>query len=149
MIKLSASMSKKVPLPDVEYSSHSCTAGMEVEMSDSSTSRQLAEKLQRIYALLEECVDEQLEGERQEEPARLPSRARRSLEARIPENNGRPATDAQIRAMRAIARDRGISTQEFDDQLEREFGVRSPSGLTLSQASRVIDRLKSRKEARA
>ena len=30
MIKLNASVSKKVPLPDVEYSSRSCSAGAEV-----------------------------------------------------------------------------------------------------------------------
>jgi hypothetical protein len=46
MIKLSASVSKKVPVPDVEFSSDSYSAGLDVEMSsDASTEDRSSESL--------------------------------------------------------------------------------------------------------
>jgi hypothetical protein len=60
MIKLSASLSKKVPMPDVEFSSQSYGAAMEIEVSDSADSQEITQKLQSIYGLLEKSIDQQI-----------------------------------------------------------------------------------------
>ena len=51
------------------------------------------------------------------------------------------ASPAQVRALYAIARERGISEAFFEDQVLKEFGSK-PAELTRRQASGLIDRLK-------
>ena len=63
MIKLTAHVSKKVPLPGVEYSSRSFSAGIEVEVADGVDVSQLRGRLQVLYGLLESSVDEQIAAE--------------------------------------------------------------------------------------
>ena len=45
MIRLSAGLSKKLPLQGVEFSSQSASAGIEVELADGASSEQIREKL--------------------------------------------------------------------------------------------------------
>ena len=52
----------------------------------------------------------------------------------------RQATEAQVRAIRVIASKAGV---QLASELESRFGVRTPSQLSLSQASQLIDELKS------
>jgi len=51
----------------------------------------------------------------------------------------RAATEAQVRAIRAIASKARIS---LASELEQSFGVQSPNQLTVAQASQLIDSLK-------
>lgn len=94
MIKLNASVSKKVPLPDVEYSSRSCSAGAEVEVSSGANAEELKEKLRALYLLLDQAVDEQLQGNREPtQQKKLPKETRQALSKRTEGNgNGRKAT---------------------------------------------------------
>ena len=55
---------------------------------------------------------------------------------------GRKATQAQVRAIYAIANDRGYSKGDLKEMLARNYGTGHPSGLSLSDASSVIDTLK-------
>ena len=57
MIKIVASMSKKVPIPCLDYSSQSFMAGLEVEVSDGATAEQIKERIHEVYALLESSID--------------------------------------------------------------------------------------------
>jgi hypothetical protein len=52
----------------------------------------------------------------------------------------RPATASQVRALGAIAERQGI---ELGDKLHARFGVRNPAELTITEASGLIDELKS------
>jgi hypothetical protein len=60
--------------------------------------------------------------------------------AAVPNSRPRQATEAQIRAVRAIASKAGV---QLASELEARFGVGTPSQLSLSQASQLIDDLKS------
>lgn len=143
MIKLSASVSKKLPMPDVEYSSRSCSASIEVEVTEGTNPTALQEKLKKLYGLLELAVDKQLSA-----PRNVPDRKQRSPFSGSNGGNGRSATEAQVRAILAIAADKGISESELRRGLEREYGVQQPDKLNIRQASDVIDRLKNGKESR-
>jgi hypothetical protein len=55
---------------------------------------------------------------------------------------GRKATQAQVRAIYAIANDRGYSKGDLKEMLARNYGTGHPTGLSLSDASSVIDALK-------
>ncbi len=54
-------------------------------------------------------------------------------------SRARPATDAQIRAIHAIASKANVV---LASELDTEFGVASPQSLTLQQASEMIEKLK-------
>jgi hypothetical protein len=148
MIKLSASVSKKVPLQDIEYSSRSCSAGAEVEMPGDASPEELKEKLRTLYRTLEEAVDEQLQGSAQ--PAHqkeLPEETRRALSKRTGGNgNGRKATEAQVGAILAIAAEHGLSEQRLRDMLQEKYGTDAPENLSLKDASALIGLLKNGKE---
>ncbi|MEQ1935683.1 MAG: hypothetical protein ABL962_17640 [Fimbriimonadaceae bacterium] len=67
-IKLSANYSKKLGLP--QYSSHSFSASVEVELTDIS---QVEAEIQKLYALLQQSVDQEIQNP-----------------GFVPEANGRP-----------------------------------------------------------
>jgi len=135
MIKLSAGLSKKLPLEGVEFSSHSASASIEVELADGTSSEQIKDELRNLYGLLEEAIDEQL-GRKvevsgpEEKPVAMTGR------------NGRRATEAQQRAIRAIAGDRGLSLRELQQMLQEQFGTENMPDLSLHDASVLIDILK-------
>ena len=56
-IKLSANYSKKLGLP--QYSSHSFSASVEVELTDIS---QVEQEIQKLYALLQHSVDQEIQN---------------------------------------------------------------------------------------
>lgn len=142
MIKLSAHVSKKVPQPDIEYSSQSYSAGLEIELASGTKAADIKKKLREVYALLEHAVDDQLASQRETPNSSrpLPSETRKALKERNNSSN-RMATQAQIKAIDAIAHDRAATEQELKD-LIREFGVASLSALSIRQASALIDKLK-------
>ena len=49
MIKLHATITKKVPIPNLDYSSRSCLAGMEIEISDGATGKQIQQRIRDAY----------------------------------------------------------------------------------------------------
>ena len=66
MIKISANLSKKVPLPGVEYSSQQFGAAMEIEVSDADQPEAIHGRIRDLYALLSQSVDEQIAGAAQQ-----------------------------------------------------------------------------------
>ena len=142
MIRLSAGLSKKLPLQGVEFSSQSASAGIEVELADGASSEQIKDKLGNLYGLLEEAIDEHL-GRKEEVSG--PEGKPVAITAR----NGRRATEAQKKAIRAIASERGISAGELRRLMLEHFAVADASGLSLREASSLIDLLKEHGKARA
>lgn len=144
MIRLSADVSKKVPIPDRDYSSRSYMAGIEVEMSDRSTEQELRDRLEKLYALLESSVDTQID--REETPDSRPEAPYRSPDAgstrRIRSRDGRLATEARIKAIHAIGRNLGLVNGGLSELLRESFGVERPEDLTVRDASSMIDHLK-------
>ena len=147
MIKLSANVSKKMPVPGVEFSSQSYSAGMEVEASSGAAKGELKEKLCALYSLLEESVQEQVKkvnGSAQAEnggPSE-PTRSRPSRSNNGNSGNGRQATKAQIRAIHAIAKEQGYADDAVKELLADRFGLQTASALSIGQASSLIDTLK-------
>jgi len=156
MIKISAHYSKKVPA-DVEFSSRSYSASIEKELADGTPVEEIRKRLQALYLLLEEAVDEQIAaGEARARPGRdLPEPVKETLRGRAAQGtprrdpNGRKATKAQIKAIYAIARDRGYPDEQLAEVVFDRFRAETPSELSIAQASSLIDLLKENgKEAR-
>jgi len=146
MIKLSANLSKKTPIPGKDFSSQQYGAAMEVEVSDAADPGEIGDKLRQVYKLLEGSVDAQLEA------ASRPSATEQPTHHRLPGGNGGnggngngrrngKASQAQIKAVFAISRDRGMSRDEIIRVIRGEFGVERPDDLDVRQASDLIGRL--------
>ena len=155
MIRVSANIAKKIPVPGVEYSSQQFGASMEIEVSDVDRPEAVQHRLRELYALLSNTIDEQIaaiaapQGQQLEHP-----QPRRNTVA-IPNHNGRrmpaitnmrpsrsvTATDAQQRALFAICKSMNLDIAT----VLADYNVSEVNQLTVKDASRAIDELKSRK----
>ena len=150
MIKLSASVCKKVPLPGVEFSSQSYSAGMEVEVSCDASHQVVKDRLRSLYGLLEEAIQEQIQGgpsQAPEERSRPPQQRRNGPGKGGGNGSSRSVTEAQQKAIYAISRSQGYSRQRLGDMVSESFGVDSVSDLSIGEASSLIDTLKNNGEA--
>jgi hypothetical protein len=161
MIKLSANLSKKVPMPDVEFSSQSYGAAMEIEVSDAADAQEIASRLQSIYALLEKSIDGQI-------AQASAGRSAPALPQKRPflgEPNGKPQADGgnghgsskrgnghasptQIKAIFAVSKDRGMSRDDLIQLLKAEYRVDRPDDLSVKDASDLIGKLQKMQGAR-
>ncbi len=60
MIKISATLAKKVPIEGLAYSSQQYGAAMEIEISDADRPDAIKSRIQELYALLAQTIDEQI-----------------------------------------------------------------------------------------
>lgn len=137
-LKLNLGLSKKIGLPD--YGSFGASCHVEFEADPSLLFHDRASfqaHVRDAYAACQEAVNDQLAGQQ----------AATAMNGRLSNGGGhdggrsadRPATPAQVRALRAIA-----SRQERDlaAELSRRYGVDQPDALTVREASQLIDLLK-------
>lgn len=159
MIKISASLSQKRPLPGVDYSSCQIAAGMEIEVSDGDGPDAVRERIAQLYQLLNDSINQQFAETAQSHGnggnnngQRTAARRTQGNGARSSGNNGgngrssraTTATQAQQRAVFAIARSLDLDVGD----VVSDYGVADVRDLTVKQASELIDDLKAR-EARA
>ena len=62
MIKISANISKKVPIPGHDYSSQQYGASMEIEISDADKPEAIQSRIHELYGLLSCSIDAQISG---------------------------------------------------------------------------------------
>jgi hypothetical protein len=145
MIKISANLSKKVPLPGVDFSSQQFGASMEIEISDADRPDAIKQRIAEVYALLGQTVDEQIAATKAQLPPprqAVPAQQSRRYQPQNGRNgNGRPvmATVAQQRALHAICKSLNVDLKE----LLASYNVTDASQLTVRDASALIDDLKS------
>ncbi|MEI6236606.1 MAG: hypothetical protein WCT04_26410 [Planctomycetota bacterium] len=164
---MSANLSKKVPLPGIEYSSQQYGASLEIEVSDADKPGAIQARIRELYNLLSISIDEQigvahpsppstpsLPPPPAPQPVRQPVPAQRNgyatgrnrLPAAVTNGNGNGngrqsvnATEAQCRAIFAICKSQGISMAD----VLADFNVADAKDLHVKDASRLIDQLKS------
>ena len=61
MTKLSATLSKKVPIPGLEYSSQQFSCGLELELSGEQTQDSIRQNIRKLYALLHDAIDQEIQ----------------------------------------------------------------------------------------
>ena len=151
-IKLSANYSKKLGLP--EYSSHSFSASVEVELTDIT---QVEAECQKLYGLLQHSVDQEIQ-----QPGFVPSpgfgnNGSRNGNGHASNGNGRsyrfngnhqpPAvgdrwncTDGQKGFIQRIVNENNLDKNEVDDLANQLFGA-GVKQLNKMQASQLIEEL--------
>ena len=169
-IKLSGSISRKIPIDSIPYSSQSFSAGMELEVSDPAT---IQAQLAQLYTTLSRGIDAQIaattrpaapvqhsgngNGQVQTPPPPAPQPvpqrngyASRNRVANVAANgngNGRSvtATAAQQRAIFAIAKSLNLDLPS----LLADYNCSEVAQLHIRDASKLIDDLKSRQVPQA
>ncbi|HEY1081827.1 MAG TPA: hypothetical protein VGE29_06175 [Prosthecobacter sp.] len=144
-VKLSANYSKKLGLP--QYSSHSFSASVEVELTDLS---QAEAEIQKLYELLQHSVDQEIQQPGfvpQNEPPvqhRNPNRGLPSSHPRQNVGGGNGdrwgCTDGQRGFILRIVSDNNLDKQEAEDLSRQLFGT-GVKQLNKMQASQLIEEL--------
>ncbi len=154
-LKLTVGLSKKVGLPN--YGSLGATCGLEVELPDQvlhADPEAFERQVRDAFAACVQAVQDELDRHRPP-PAVPSSNGHRDPEGpdgaadRFDDVNGprqRPATGSQVRALRAICARRDI---DLEGLVGERFGIDGPEGLSVAEASRLIDELQAPAEVPA
>ena len=146
MIKLTASFSKKVPVPGSDYSSQQYHAAVEVELPDGLTLEQLQGRIHQTFSLVQASVEHELGNDRQDSadspaaftPAPPPAANGHAPNGRS-EGNGARATGKQIQFITNLGLRNKLSLQALNDLALRTFGAADLAVLTRKQASDFIE----------
>ncbi|MCD7896474.1 MAG: hypothetical protein LUG50_07325 [Planctomycetaceae bacterium] len=172
MSKLSATLSKKVPIPGLEYSSQQFSCGLEMELSGEQTQDTIRQNIHKMYLLLHQAIDREIQLAVDNPPMfmnTLQSASRCSSQPDASRWRGRSygdnrqtrwskpgggsrcgtgrqttgrATQAQVKAIFAIAKENGMERRDVVEMLEERFNVVQPDDLSVKQASKLIEALK-------
>ena len=156
MLKIHANVSKKVPIPNLDYSSQQYMAGLELEVGDGATPEQIQERIRQVYGLLESSIDAQIATATataipvDPHPVAQPVPVNRI--AGKPGNGGLRsngngnghASQAQVKAIFAISKAIGFDRAQLLSEVTANYNVDKPEALSIKQASSLIESLKSR-----
>jgi hypothetical protein len=165
MIKISANISKKVPLPGIQFSSQQYGASMEIEISDADKPEAIQSRIHELYGLLSNSIDQQITGAAPQQQPRLaaPQQAHQPQQPvqqnasvynnghnRVANTNASPntngnsngrrvtCTEAQAKCIYAICKAQGLDLAA----VLADFNVADARDLHVRDASRLIDQLK-------
>ncbi|MEO9590418.1 hypothetical protein [Rhodopirellula bahusiensis] len=145
-------LTQKIGQPN--FGSLGATCQIEVDLTDRPDSVGLTERIRNSFTLCQREISRQLNLQRGKDPLLLPEPAqngssncgtREPSPNRTSPSRQRKATDAQLRALHAIAAKANI---HLATQVQADFGVDSPSRLSIRQASELIEKLKRQLEHR-
>ena len=155
MIKVSAHLSKKIPIPARDFSSQQFGASLEIEVSDGDKPEAIQARLHQLYDLISATIDQQIaSAASQVAPPILNTPSAAPIRSALSNPNGQlpllsnvargtrsvNATQAQQRALHAICNSMNIDLAA----LLAEYNVSDVRDLTVKDASKLIDELKSR-----
>ena len=134
MLKLNAGFSRKVG--EANYGSRGASVNVELEVESNLVNDPdaLVSRIRSLFDLARKSVDDELNGGSNGQTNG--SQGHRSSGHR----NERGATASQVKAVKAICQDRQL---DVNQQVFNRFGINNLDQLTLRQASRLIDDLKS------
>ncbi|CAN5849703.1 hypothetical protein BH23PLA1_BH23PLA1_26180 [soil metagenome] len=153
-LTLNFGITRKLGQPGYSSLGASCHLAIELDASLIDDPESLQIRIRRTYTACAAAVQEELDRLTRLEPAPPPESTAHALDPNGRTRPGdpspnrpipgrrrpdRPATPAQVQAIRAIARDHGA---DLAGLLHDEYGVERPDELTSAQASKLIDTLK-------
>lgn len=143
-LKVNVGLSRKVGEPS--FGSRGANVNLEIELDQSLLNQpeQLQARIRQLFGMLRISLMQELQtGAAAESAAHLPSASGNGSPGKSPSNSRssvRPATPSQAKALYAISRNQGIDLPRL---LHERFQVTRADELTIAEASRLIDELKS------
>ena len=136
MLKAIVSYSKKIPVPDSEYSSQGFSLSLEAEIPDRDPAL-IQAKLHETFELVKNSVESELV--KQSGPAPTSQAA-----------NTKPAEQAsnkQIKFLTDLAQQKNIPLSELNQMIRKQCGVTGLYDLSRKQASALLDELNGKRAA--
>lgn len=142
MIKINVGFSRKVG--EANYGSRGASANLELEIDSSLAGEpdRLRDKVRQAFVLVKASVDEELKVSNlvsnDESDAKSKSSHRNGRSS--PRDEARRATTSQLRAIYAIADEQELFLPSL---LQEKYRIDDPAQLSVVEASKLIDELKS------
>lgn len=145
MLKLNVGFTKKVG--EAHYGSRGASVNLELEMDSSlvGDADRLKERIRQLFGLAKTSVEEELAAAASQPTGNGCAGTPSAGNGRAEKSNGRrrdgtrAATASQARALHAIADRRKL---DLNALLAERFQIDDPAGLTITEASNLIDELK-------
>jgi len=141
MLKLSVSYSKKLPVPGQEFSSESCHAALEVELSEGLPAEQLHARIHEHFQIVRRSVEDELRGNAQAPAPQFQGQPPASQFQGQPGNNGQTASPKQVRFLLDLGAKQHKDLHTLNAEIHQRFGVDNVYALSKQQASKLIDEL--------
>jgi hypothetical protein len=138
--KITVGLHRKIGQPNYGSLGASCEIEVVLEDPEFNNADLLATRIEQAYGTCRQSIARELATAPHERSTEVTEPLGPSGDHAVP---ARSATEAQVRAIRAIASKAGV---QLASELTRRFGVRSPVQLSIRQASQLIDELKSQLE---
>lgn len=144
MLKAIVSYSKKIPVPDSEYSSQGYSLSLETEIPENEPGK-IQTRLHETFELVKQTVEQELaNGNGQGKPS-----ASQTEPAGSGRNGtGEKASNKQVKYITDLATERGIRLSELNAGIQKRCGATSLYDLSKKQASEIVEDLKTRKPLR-
>ena len=136
MLKLTASYSKKVPVPESEYSSQSYHCCVEIEIAEGLSKDQLDSRIHETFSIVKNSVENELHGGKSTVPQSQNSKPQTDP-SHGQKNADISASPKQIKFLLDLARTNGVTPE----QIKARYRVNSLEELTRTQCSKAIDEL--------
>jgi hypothetical protein len=138
MIKAIVSYSKKLPVPEADFSSQGYSLSLETEVPDTEPNA-IRAKLHSTFELVKAAVEDELAGNALSAPA---------IPAKEPAKSDK-ASNAQIKFLTDLCGQRGIALSQLNQQIRTQFGVGGLYDLTRKQCSEILDDLNGKRRKAA
>ena len=145
MLKAIVSYSKKIPVPDAEFSSQGYSLSLETEVPESDPAA-IQARLHQTFDMVKTSVEQELANGNGQARTPAPPQA---ASARIPVRTGEKASNKQIKFLTDLATQRGQSLSDLNADVQRRFGVDGIYDLTRRDASLLLDELNGRQRKAA
>ena len=141
MLKAIVSYSKKIPVPDSEFSSQGYSLSLETEIPESDPSA-IQSRLSQTFQLVKDQVEQELAHGNGNGHGKPPERS-------APAGRGpvEKASNTQVKFITDLAGQRGVALSDLNADVRKRFGVDGLYDLSRKQASALLDELNGRKAA--
>ncbi len=139
MIKAIISYSKKIPVPEADFSSQGYSLSLETEVPDTEPNA-IRAKLHSTFELVKAAVEEELSGHSPTTAAAAPAKEPTKSEQ---------ASNRQVKYLTDLAQQKGIPIAQLNQQIRTQFSVGGLYDLTRKQASELLDELNGGKRHKA
>jgi hypothetical protein len=141
MLKAIVSYSKKIPVPDSEFSSQGYSLSLETEIPETDAPA-IQARLSRTFQLVKDQVEHELANGNPGKPPEAGSQPA----GRAGATSGK-ASNKQIKFLTDLAAQRGLKLSELNADVQKRFGVAGLYDLDKKQASTLLDELGKKKAA--
>ena len=148
MLKAIVSYSKKIPVPDSQFSSQHYSLSLEAEIPETDPAA-IQARLSRTFQLVKGQVEHELaSGNGTAQPVKLPETGTQPVKtAAGPNGAHQKASNKQVKFITDLAGQRGISISDLNADIRKRYGVGGLYELDRKQASDLLDYLNGKKKA--